>query len=329
MSEKRKSDHLDLSLASVPDSRIELGGLHYEPMLSAHPDIDSISYPFLGFDFGLPLWVSSMTGGTEKAKVINKNLALACGEFKLGMGLGSCRPLLDSLDRLEDFAIRKYMPNSPLYSNLGIAQCEELIASGSLDKVIELNKRLEVDGIVIHVNPLQEWAQAEGDRFKVAPIDTISKLCDALKTNIIVKEVGQGMGPKSLNALLNLPIKAIELAGFGGTNFTILEQTRLNELDTGKRAPSSNLGLIGHTPAEMIGFLNTLIKSDPSEIEIIISGGVKDSIQGFSLMQSLELNSVVGMAGELLKYATGDYEVLQRYLNQMKDEFAMAKSFIK
>lgn len=329
MSEKRKSDHLTMSLASIPDSRFDLGHLNYEPMLSSHPNAKDLSHRFLDFNFGMPLWVSSMTGGTESAKKINKNLALACNEFKLGMGLGSCRPLLDSSERIEDFDIRKYMPNSPLYSNIGIAQCESLINSNQLAKLTELNKRLEVDGLVIHVNPLQEWAQPEGDRFKEAPIDTISRVCDELKINIIVKEVGQGFGPKSLESLLKLPIKAIELAGFGGTNFTILEQTRLNELETGKSGTSSNLGFIGHTPIEMIGFINTLIKAEPSEIEVIISGGVKDPLQAHTLMQSLELNSVVGMAGQLLKHASGDYEALQSYLNGVREEFAMAKSFIR
>ena len=329
MSEKRKSDHLNLSLESKPSSRIDLGELNYEPMLSAHPKVDEHTYQFLNYKCGLPLWVSSMTGGTEKAKFINENLARGCGEFKIGMGLGSCRPLLESDERLEDFAVRKYMGDAPLYSNFGIAQCEQLIDSGSVKKIKEINKRLEVNGTIIHVNPLQEWAQPEGDRFKRAPIDTVKRLCDELGGNLIIKEVGQGMGPKSLKSLMELPIKAIELAGFGGTNFTILEQTRLNELETGMTGASSNLGLIGHSAREMIEHLNNLARLGTSEMEIIISGGVKDPIKGHVLRQSLELNSVVGMASELLHYATGDYSKLQEFFKFLKSEFAMAECFIK
>ncbi len=328
MSEKRKSDHIELSFESRPDSQIDLKGSFYEPMLSAHPK-KLEPHKFLGFEFGMPLWVSSMTGGTEKAKTINENLAKACGEFNLGMGLGSCRPLLESSDRIEDFSVRKYMGDRPLYSNFGIAQCEQLVANGNLSRITEIHKELEVDGLIVHVNPLQEWAQPEGDRFNVSPLDTIKCMCDALDTKIIIKEVGQGMGPKSLESLLALPIAAIELAAFGGTNFTILEQTRLNGSEVDKRKPSRNFGLIGHSVDEMIEFLNTLTKQKPSEIEIIISGGVRDPLQGHILMQSLELNSVVGMASELLKYATGDYGLLQDYLNEAKECFAVARTYIK
>ena len=91
----------------------------------------------------MPLWVSSMTGGTEKAKTINTNLARACAEFKLGMGLGSCRPLLESNARLADFQMRKHIEDRPLFTNFGIAQLEELVANGSLGRLTEIQKSLE------------------------------------------------------------------------------------------------------------------------------------------------------------------------------------------
>ena len=139
MSEDRKSDHIELSFNSTPDYKVNLAHLAYEPLFSAHPVVGSAGKEFLGTPFGLPLWASSMTGGTEKARLINKNLAKACGEFKFGMGLGSCRSLLDSNTRHEDFDVKKYMGDMPLYTNLGIAQLEQLVAAGELHKINELN----------------------------------------------------------------------------------------------------------------------------------------------------------------------------------------------
>jgi isopentenyl-diphosphate delta-isomerase len=330
VSENRKSDHIKLSFQSIPSTQINLGGLAYEPIFSAHPETGSASKKFLDKNFGLPLWVSSMTGGTEKAKLINTNLAKACGEFKLGMGLGSCRCLLEDDSRLKDFDVKKYMGEMPLYTNLGIAQLEQLILADKLNLVIELNAKLKADGLIIHVNPLQEWAQPEGDRYTRPPIETIMRVIDAVKCPIIVKEVGQGFGPKSLESLLKLPLRAIELAGFGGTNFTMLEQARLSAADSGTLPVNSHFAHIGHTVEDMIKNLNKLLKPGVNDdIEIIISGGVNNCVQAHVLMESLKFNNVVGMAGSLLKHSMGEYEELQTYVKELGEGIELAKAFLK
>jgi isopentenyl-diphosphate delta-isomerase len=330
MSESRKKDHIALSFTSVPDHQIGMGGFTYEPLLSAHPlDHRDIHQTFLGYSFDMPLWISSMTGGTEKAHQINHNLARACGEFKLGMGLGSCRPLLESNDRFDDFNVKHLMGDAPLFTNFGIAQLEELIDAGRLNKITEVTKNLDADGLIIHVNPLQEWAQVEGDRYKRPAIETIRTICDQIKCPIIIKEVGQGMGPQSLSALLELPIVAIELAGYGGTNFSILEQRRKLGDEIENKTPAAAFGYIGHTAEQMIEYLNALQQVQKSDVEVIVSGGIKDPVTGYILKEKLEMNAVIGMAGTVLKYAMGDYEELQSYLHETKECFSMAKAFIK
>ena len=127
----------------------------------------------MGFDLKAPLWVSSMTGGTDLANTINHNLAKAAGEYGFGMGLGSCRSLLTSDEYLSDFYVKTLMPDMPLFANLGIAQCEQLITSGKTSLIKDLISKLDADGLIIHVNPFQEWLQPEGDRFNNPPIDTI------------------------------------------------------------------------------------------------------------------------------------------------------------
>src|SRR5262245_6106730 len=173
----RKLDHIELAFKADmanqgPDDRF-----YYEPLLAAHPQNLPSEFSFLGKKLKAPLWVSSMTGGTEKAHVINTRLATVSAKYGLGMGLGSCRPLLDSHERLSDFDIRNILgPDLPLYANLGIAQIEELLSNNASDKIIELVHLLKADGLIVHINPIQEWLQPEGDRINTPPIHTLQQL---------------------------------------------------------------------------------------------------------------------------------------------------------
>ena len=328
MSEDRKRDHIDLAFESRPIQQVDLGALFYEPMLG-HLNLEEIKFfSFAGGNLKAPLWVSSMTGGTEKAKRINQNLARAAREYGFGMGLGSCRPLLDD-QRWEDFQIRKELgPDSPLYSNFGIAQVEQLIAQDKAEKLVEITKRLEANGIIIHVNPLQEFAQPEGDRYQQRPLDTIKRFIEITDLPIIVKEVGQGMGPKSLAELVKLPLEAIEFGGFGGTNFTMLEQARHKKTNDSYHELLTQIANIGHTPREMIEWINSF-DFELNCKQFIISGGVTDPIQALVLNESLQYPSVVGMASQFLKYSMGEYEELQVYLEQMLEVYKLGGQLLK
>jgi len=333
MTSDRKKDHIDLAFKSRPTEKIGLDNFTYEPMLSAHPEY--LSHPkqeFLGFEFRLPFWISSMTGGTERAKLINENLAKGAEEFGLGLGLGSCRPLLSDDKRFDDFDIKKFMPTRPLFTNFGIAQLEELVARNSLGEIDHITKSLNADGIIIHVNPLQEWGQPEGDRFKKPPLDTIKSVLAKSDFPLIVKEVGQGFGPKSMKSLMELPLAAIEFGAYGGTNFTILELARLSRSLSGKKSDKEDFGHIGHDALEMIDFANEILNASDSDLkcrEFIISGGVSSGMQGFILNESLRSNSVVGMAASFLKHAMGEYSELQTYMLELRSEYLLASAYIK
>lgn len=334
MKKDRKQDHIELAFNSQIDDAVSKRiDLYYEPLLSAHPDTSrnndtDISISFVGHKLKAPIWISSMTGGTAKAKNINMNLAHIANKFGFGMALGSCRPLLDSTERKNDFDFKTVVGDFPFYANLGVAQLEQLISANQLGKVKDLLKDLSVDGLVIHVNPLQEWVQPEGDRFKVAPIETIKQTLFELETNIIVKEVGQGFGPNSLISLMNLPISAIEFAGYGGTNFTALELARHNALSSGKRESLLNLSYIGHTSEQMISWVNDILKLETKCKEFIISGGINNILQGHRLRESLKANSVIGMASAFLKYAENS-ELLEEFASTQVDLLKLAKCYLK
>ncbi len=322
----RKQDHIELAFRS----RIEAGDIderfYYEPIITAHPTTQDLKTDFLGKPFKFPVWVSSMTGGTERAKSINEKLARLCADFELGMGLGSCRALLHSNDRFPDFNLRPILGNDrPFYANLGIAQIEEIISNKATDKIKRLIENLKADGLIIHINPLQEWAQPEGDSINRTPLETITELCNHLDCSIIVKEVGQGMGPKSLKQLMKLPLDAIEFGAAGGTNFTRLELNR-SERSTQYKDSISH---IGHTADEMIEFVNNnLNDSDVRCKEFIISGGVTNYLQGYYLMEKCAGNSIYGQASAFLKPALTGYDDLAEYFQSQMDGLMMANAYL-
>lgn len=318
---ERKGSHIELThLSQTSGSGID-SRFDYEPLFFAHPASDELWVTnFLSHTLNYPIWISSMTGGTEKAAVINQNLGSLAGKYKLGMGLGSCRQLLHSNDRLSEFAIRKQIGEQPLLANLGIAQVEECILNGSTHLIHEMVKKTEASGLMIHLNPLQEWLQPEGDRFTLPPLETLKRFLDDVSYPVLVKEVGQGLGPRSLKALLNLPLQGIEFAAFGGTNFTKLESLRAK--DTATKEPFIH---VGHTSLEMVNVLNAL---PVGKKEFIISGGIKSVLDGYELKMKLKAPSLIGMASPFLAPAMESFEALEKYFLSMREALLTARGVL-
>lgn len=329
----RKRQHIELTDKSQTAMSTLLSvNLDYEPLLSAHPRFED--YPeqlgktFLGKKIKAPLWVSSMTGGTELSRTINERLARACARFGIGMGLGSCRSLLDKNTRKSDFDFRHVIGDElPFYANLGIAQLEHCVLKEDLGPIDSMLDSLAVDGLIIHINPLQEFSQDEGDCFSLAPLETLQRLYKlGFQYPVIVKEVGQGMGPRSLKALFELPIQAIEFGAYGGTNFSKLEQLRSHKH---LQNTFEELSFIGHTACQMVNHTNRLMQDDKpkKEVEFIISGGVRSFLQGYELMSSLKASSVVGMGKPFLDAAMISQEELDRFLENYIKGLQMAQAF--
>ncbi|MCK4677177.1 MAG: hypothetical protein KAT48_03520 [Bacteroidales bacterium] len=324
----RKKEHVELAALARVDLKDIDKRFHYEPLLSGHPSETPEPFHFLGKTMNVPLWISSMTGGTTLAKKINRNLAKACREFGLGMGLGSCRKLLDNDTYLGDFDLRDIIgTQQPFFANLGIAQIEKLLEEKRIDKIYKLLEKLNADGLIIHVNPLQEWLQPEGDKIRNAPIETIEKLIQTAKFDIIVKEVGQGMGPESLKRLLQLPVAAIEFGAFGGTNFSKMEVMR-----SGKKQPvyDEAFTMVGHDAFEMTNMINSiLIKGINVKCKhIIISGGINSFLDGYYLINKCSLPAIYGQASAFLKHANESYDSLQNFVKEQITGLQMAKAYL-
>jgi len=325
--ENRKKDHIELAFSSQTALPELDRRFHYEPMLRAHPEGTIPPISILGKELRVPMWVSSMTGGTKMAGIINRNLAMACNEFGMGMGLGSCRIIMEDDTYFEDFNLRDIIGDQlPFWANLGIAQIEELIERNKLDRASELVDKLRADGLIIHVNPMQEWFQPEGDILSKPPLDTIKRVLDNFSHPVIVKEVGQGIGPESLRQLLKLPLQAIEFAAFGGTNFARVELLRDERASKTLYEP---LSLVGEDVYTMLDHVNTLVEENaPVCGELIISGGIKTFLDGYYLVRKSTLPAVYGMASNFLMHAREDYAQLRDFVHSQVKGLEMAFAYL-
>ncbi len=329
--EERKKDHIEMAFRSQVEAAELDARFYYEPMLTAHPKPGSLRpFPFLGKTLRTPVWVSSMTGGTTQANKINHLLARACGEFGMGMGLGSCRQLLYNNEFLPDFDVRDDIGSDlPLYANLGVAQVEKLLQQKEADRIPELLHKLRADGLFIHVNPLQESMQPEGDVFERSPVEVIQEILETLNIHVIVKEVGQGFGPESMKALLQLPLAGIEFAAAGGTNFAKLELLRSDPI---KQMIFEKITTVGHSAADMLTWANALKLSLGERCRVqhlILSGGVRDFLDGYYLLQHAAFPAVYGQASGFLKHAQGDYAELQAFVQAQVRGLELAHAFLR
>jgi len=325
----RKLDHIKLAFDSAISKSMLDHRFIYEPMLSSLPGTKQGDERSFGAKkTRYPIWVSSMTGGTELANKINKRLAKICGQYGLAMGLGSCRQLLDSDEYLNDFMVRDLMPDQPLFANLGIAQVEELIKNKETHKIDQLLGKLGADGLIIHVNPLQEWLQPEGDVIKVAPIDTIKSILAQGKYPIIVKEVGQGFGKESMRRLLSLPLEAVDFAANGGTNFAKIELFRSDEI---KKEVYQNVSNLGHDAETMVRWANELVAEglEVKAKQVIISGGIKNFLDGYYHVHLSDLKSSYAMASGFLKYALESEEELEHFVQLQLRGYDMAQAMLR
>ncbi|NWF88014.1 MAG: type 2 isopentenyl-diphosphate Delta-isomerase [Ignavibacteriaceae bacterium] len=226
---KRKKEHLKLCLtADVKFKSKTTGFENYEFTHCAltEVEIDKINFEtkFFKKKINYPFLISCMTGGTTEAENINAQLAIAAEELKIPIGVGSQRQALEDDKHLKSYKIiRKNARNVPVLGNLGAAQIVQL---KKIDVVQKLNDQIEADAMVVHLNPLQELLQKEGEPNFKGLLKQLGKLVKHLNVPIIVKEVGAGISGKTAKELLEAGVEGIDVAGAGGTSWAGVEILR-------------------------------------------------------------------------------------------------------
>ncbi len=293
----RKADHLRICLEEDVQFRANTNGLErYRFTHSCLPELNDreidLKTTFLGKELSAPLLISSMTGGTETAKRINYRLAEAAQTYGLAMGVGSQRVAVEKPDLAHTLAVRSVAPNILLLANLGAVQ---LNYQYNVDHCLRVIDFLEADALILHLNALQEFIQPNGDTNFKGLLDKIEKLCHKIDIPIIAKEVGNGISGKMAQQLVRAGVRAIDVAGAGGTSWAKVES---------KRAESAMRRRLGETFADWgIPTAECIveIKSLEPNLPLIASGGLKN---GLDVAKAIALGAnLAGLARPFLAAA--------------------------
>ena len=304
MLEERKSDHLRINLEQdVSFPRLSTGLEQYRFVHNALPGISledvDLTTTFLGRRLQLPLLISSMTGGTADAQRINIHLAEGAQAAGLAMGLGSLRAAVEAPHLADTFRVRHLAPDVLLLANLGAVQLNMGFGVDTCRWVVEL---VEADGLILHLNPLQEALQVEGDTDWRGLLDKIEAVCRALKVPVLVKEVGWGISADIARRLADAGVSAIDVAGSGGTSWSQVEMYRApTERQRRLCAAFADWGL--PTAEALVG-----VRAALPDMPVIASGGLRS---GMDLAKVLALGADLGgLAGPFLKAANASSQAV-------------------
>ncbi len=282
-------EDIDLVYTALPEGRLD--------------EVDTRT-KFLGHAFAAPLMVSGMTGGTAIARQINRDIAAACEELGLGMGLGSQRRMVEDPELLETYFVRDVAPHIFLTGNLGATQARDY-------SVAQIEKMLEdvgANALAIHLNSGQEAVQPEGMPDFKDCLKTIDRLSRKLKKPVYVKEVGHGISREVAQRLAKTKIKALDVAGAGGTSWIAVDSLR------GKKEIGQTFWDFGIPTAAAL-----LETKQAWHGPLIASGGIRS---GLDIVKALALGADLGeLAQPVIKaQAEGGEEGVQKLLAQMVEE---------
>lgn len=318
---QRKREGIVIPLTRNVQAKESSTYLEYVKLIhNALPEIDfdavDTSQKFLGHNFKAPIIIDSMTGGTPEATKINSRLALAAQKFGLGMGLGSQRAGLLSSELAETYSIaRSNAPNAFLVANIGGAQLSKGLKIKDIKNMIQM---IEANALVVHLNPLQELIQPEGEPKYKGVLSKIKEICSNFDIPIIVKEVGAGISMDVAKRLQSAGVSAINIAGSGGTSWAGVEKLRA---ETAHDSNKINLGELfwdwGIPTAVSLIEVRKSVK-----IPVIASGGIRN---GLEIAKCVTLGAnMCGMAFPFLRHASKSLESLYEFTSRTLIELRSA-----
>ncbi|MCK5145535.1 type 2 isopentenyl-diphosphate Delta-isomerase [bacterium] len=225
----RKIEHLNICLDQpVRFKKKRTGFEHYDFLHCALPELNfnqiDTSILFLGKRLTFPFMISAMTGGHGQTEKFNRDIAILAGECGVAMGVGSQRQFFEDSSAVRSYAIvRKENPKGIIIGNIGGAQVATMPDLSSVRSLVDM---IEADAMAIHLNPLQEILQPEGDNNFCGVLQGIEELCRLLPVPVIIKEVGCGISPDVARRLCDAGVEWIDVAGAGGTSWAGIEMAR-------------------------------------------------------------------------------------------------------
>jgi len=314
-----KAHHIDACLTPAVEYTKTTGFERYDFVNQALPEVSlehlDTSTSLVGKAMKAPLMIAPMTGGVERAHVLNLRLAAAAERFGLAMGVGSQRVGLESEERAAFFRVRDVAPTIPLFANFGAGQ---LVKGWGVDEARRAVAMINADALFLHMNPVQEAAQGGDVDFRgLAP--RIKALCSALRQEgvpVFAREVGFGVSAEAAKRLVDAGVAGIDCAGAGGTSWAKVE---------GICAKTERRRKMGHAFGEWgIPTSEALraVRSVAPRVPLIATGGLRS---GLDLAKAIALGADVGaMARPMLVAADQGEEVLAAFIQDTLDELRIA-----
>jgi isopentenyl-diphosphate delta-isomerase len=319
----RKLDHLKAVLEGrVSFRHVTPGFERYRFEHCALPELDfdavNLSTSFLGKELRAPLLISPVTGGANAAdnlspELINRRFAETAQELGIALGVGSQRAALESPDLRYTYAVRDVAPDALLMANLGAVQLNYGYGVDECRRVVDM---IEADALVLHLNPMQEYFQNDGDLDFSGLLPNIKRVCARLDVPVVVKEVGWGLSAQVSRQLVEAGVAAIDVAGAGGTSWSEVEMTRSN--DDGKHAIAQTFADWGIPTTDAL----VAIRSALPAVPVIASGGVRS---GLDVAKAIALGAdLAGMASPLLVAVHESIDALHHVLTRTIEELRLA-----
>lgn len=284
----RKEEHVSLTVEHDVRFRAKTTGLERLDFVhNALPELNlsdvDPSVTFLGKRIAFPFMISCMTGGYAGALAINRGLAEVCEDLNLCLGVGSQRQALENTRYHESFSIvRAVAPSIPIVGNIGAVEVARMASSDGIRRLVDL---VHADAFAVHLNPLQELLQPEGNTDFRGVLRGIAMLAKELPIPLLVKEIGAGISADVARRLLDAGVSIIDVAGAGGTSWAGVETLRNSGHPFGER-----LWDWGIPTVEAIRSVAAL-RNSGARFSLIASGGLA---HGTDLAKCLALGADLG-----------------------------------
>lgn len=283
---RRKDAHLDLCATeevAPPENSTLFGDVKLVHCAMPELSFDEVALPvsWFGKTLKAPILVTGMTGGTERAGQVNRDIAQVAEEFGVAFGVGSQRAMSERPELTKTFAVRDVAPGTVLIGNIGLVQAARM----SLDQVRRLTDGIGADALAVHLNPGQELSQPEGDRDFRDGYKTIAALAKAYGDRLLVKETGCGLSPEVARRLIDCGVKSLDVSGLGGTSWVRVEQLRSSGV---ARDVGAQFATWGIPTAAAIASVRKAVGPD---VKLVASGGMRT---GLDVAKALALGADLG-----------------------------------
>jgi isopentenyl-diphosphate delta-isomerase len=316
--ERRKADHIRINLEeAVQFTHLTTGFENYRLQHQALPELDlravDTGLTLFGKPLSLPLLISSMTGGADAAATINRNLAASAQMRGIAMGLGSQRAGLEQPETAYTFRVRDVAPDILLFANLGAVQLNRGYTVDHCRRAVDM---IGADALILHLNPLQEALQADGDWDWRGLLGKIETVCRTLTAPVVVKEVGWGINEQLARRLADAGVAGIDVAGSGGTSWSAVESHRAPT--EARRQLCLAFADWGIPTAETL----LMARRGVSDLPLIASGGLRT---GIDAAKALALGATaVGIASPFLRAAAISAEQVVAAIDAFAAELRIA-----